>query len=1086
MTNKEVNRLIGAELALYALHQWAPGEAAKDAWALLTGYDFRPPHLRRRPLPAALRWLLSAFKAKHDWRMALAEYAKAPADLRMFDIGDIAKAPVPRQLAAGATRGDAYARALADLPPHKPGDHHLAEPDTDYALPRGRHAVRFPGELLPPPPAQHRLTRKRHKLTLRWATLLATARDMDAADSLRGESRQWEDRINDIRLLLDKSGRLKPGRALPLRGLVHVVGMPAVGKTTLITVAAVWAARCRPSHRLTIVLGDVMAVLTMVEDLARYSVDAAPILGAANRGRHLQQLHRPADPTVRGFGLLDDDRTRWLSTGCTTQGLLDLPAPLPLRDIPCERKLRVWNDDAGDEEEPSRKTVACPMFGSCGWHEASRALVTAPIWVTTSQGLLHSRVPSQVSEVSLRDLDLAWMRSDAFLIDEADRVQIQWDQAFSPSQTLAGPSREAWLSEIRPLFEQHMRNTHGRHFTSAAVRDWQIHLDSAGQLVARLWGLMGAHPYVREWLNGGYFNEWLLGVKLASRIAERPARPPSTTPGQTPATRSSPGPAARTVTDEVVYKEWLGTFSEWITKPADRYLGTDPRVGFLRDISARGYATQDVITGEITDWLETLPDVRVGGEEALQRLAVQFHVTIVVALLAQKLNLLTRACWEVETQTGMESMSSHLVHRPPVEYQAVVPDSPMGNLLGFQYREREDSAPDNLGTLSFFRCSGVGRWLLLNLPGLYGPADTGPATLLLSATSWAGTSPRYHVQAPVAAVLRSSKGDRVPLDERIVLDYLPTSVAGEHNQSRHVRVSGTFGDRRAQALAMILKELARARDGLRGPQPSTLETIRDTLPANRQRLLLLVGSYREAEDVLRELVTLRPEWDEQILQMVPDDDSGTHFWTSGTIARNNIHSLAQHQKVWILIAPQLAIERGHNILNDAHVAALGATLYLVRPHLHPEDMSYHVERMHHRAVDEIQHQLPTAGPATASLGERADLFLRLARRAWMDELYDTLRYSLTTQDSVERRAMDWTNIAPLNQIIGRMLRGGATARVYFCDGAFAPREKDSPLLGMYRALDDAFNGPDAAVAQALYEPLHHALHTLLEKYRGDL
>ena len=1081
MNAKHLPRMITAELALYALHEWAPGEAAKDAWALLIGYDFRPPSARRRPLPSALRWLLIGFKSEHDWLAALAEYSAVPEVLRMFHIRDIDSPPVPRPLTAGAGRATAYPRALASPPAHKPSEQQAAEPDTPYTLPRGDRTVVFPRDLIPPALRPHNLTRKRHRLTLRWSALEATARFMDAADKQRGEKRDWLVRIRDIRLKVDKAGQLRDGRALALRDLVHVVGMPAVGKTTLITVAAVWAARTRSPHRLTIVLGDVMAVLTMVQDLARYDVDAAPILGVANRGRHLQQLHRPVDPTVRGYSLFEDDRLRWLSTGCTMQGLLDLPAPLPLRDLACDHRLRKWKDPATDETPEHRETRACPLFSTCGWHEPSRALVTAPIWISTPQGLLHSRVPSQVSDTALRYLELAWLRSDAFLIDEADRVQIQWDQAFSPSQTLYGPSREAWLSEIQPLFEQHMRNTNGRHFTSATVRDWQTHLSSASQLGGRLWGLMGAHPYVREWLNGGYFNEWTLGVWLANKIAERPA--PATA---TAAAAPPPSGAPATVIDEVVHKQWLDTFSQWITKPADRYTGTDTRVAFLRDITARGHDTQDVVTAQIKTWLKALPDVHVEGDEDLHRLAIRFHVTITVALLAEKLNLLTRACWEVETETGLESMSSHLVHRPPAEYLPVVPDSPMGNLLGFQYREREDSDADNLGTLSFFRCSGVGRWLLLNLPNLYGPAGTGPATLLLSATSWAGTSPRYHVQTPVTAVLRSRKGDKVKLDERIVLQYLPTTIKAEHNRVRDVRVSGTFGDRRTAALATILKELARPREGLRGPQPSQLEKIRDSLPTNRQRLMLLVGSYRESEDVLRELIKIRPEWHDQILQMVPDDDSGTHFWTTGTIARGNIHSLAQHQNVWILIAPQLAIERGHNILNDAHIAALGATLYLVRPHLHPEDMSYHVERMHQRAVEEIQHGLPTAGPASASLGERARLFLRLSRRAWMDELYDPLRYSLTISDSDERRAMDWTNIAPLNQIIGRMLRGGATARVYFCDGAFAPRENDSPLLGMYRALGDAFTGPDAAVARALYEPLHHALHNLLENYRGDV
>jgi hypothetical protein len=49
------------------------------------------------------------------------------------------------------------------------------------------------------------------------------------------------------------------------------------------------------------------------------------------------------------------------------------------------------------------------------------------------------------------------------------------------------------------------------------------------------------------------------------------------------------------------------------------------------------------------------------------------------------------------------------------------------------------------------------------------------------------------------------------------------------------------------------------------------------------------------------------------------------------------------------------------------------------------------------------------------------------------------------------------------------------ARMYFCDAAFAPGEDNSPLLGMYRAIDGALRGPDAHIADTLYTPLHGAL-----------
>ena len=112
------------------------------------------------------------------------------------------------------------------------------------------------------------------------------------------------------------------------------------------------------------------------------------------------------------------------------------------------------------------------------------------------------------------------------------------------------------------------------------------------------------------------------------------------------------------------------------------------------------------------------------------------------------------------------------------------------------------------------------------------------------------------------------------------------------------------------------------------------------------------------------------------------------------------------------------------------------------------------------------------------------LFRELARRTWLNLLEGTLQYTATDPGSAQRRAMDWTNIVPLDQIIGRMLRGGATARVYFCDAAFDPRHDDSMLVGMLDALDEALDGPDEAIAGPLYRPLRQSLHTLVEQHRA--
>ncbi|MGW0731628.1 pPIWI_RE_Z domain-containing protein [Streptomyces sp. NPDC002851] len=1091
-----LRRAVMVEFGLYALSAWEPEAAAIDGWAILKGFDFRPHGSRKPEVNDSVRWLIGELKKDQDWFEALAAYEEFPEHLRLFAIKAPEVPPVRRELSTARERVEVYAEALSGPPPHRREPTRLAEAGKPYVFTVGgvRHRVRLPHWLIPSPIAGHASGRCRRRVRVNWSSLLATAKRMDAADSREGRYCDWYGRIHDLELHLRGARGLCKARRLTIEDLVQLVGMPAVGKTSLLTVLAVWAAQHK--YTLTLVLGDVLAVLNMVADLNRYQPGAAaPILGASTRGQHLRQLHRPPDPTTVGAELLRDDRLAWVSTACTLQGSLpDLGKPFALSDAPCDGRLEEVAEDSAsaDEKRAERQVRACPLFYKCGRHAAARALVDAPIWVATAPSLLHCRVPGQLTEESKRYLELAWERSDAIAFDEADRVQIQLDQAFSPTQTLAGPGKDAYLDEVRPLFEQHNRSTHGRHLASSStVRDWSIAISAASMLVARLRALLAEHHHVRDWLREEYFNEWRLGAQLAAEISRRPS-PSEKDKSKEQESADDRGEATkrRWRIDRDLYDRWWAVLREWLTDPGGRYDGDDARVASLRAISARGYDDTTRVTQQLIDWLQGMPDVIVSSGEPRRRLAIRFQVAMTVALLAKHLEHLTRYCWEVESETGAEGMSSSLVHRPPPEYLPLVPESPMGNLLGFQYREDETAPTDRIGTLSFFRCSGIGRSLLLNLPRLFpnrgDVPQPGPGVLLLSATSWAGESPRYDVQAPVTGILTSRRAEEVPVEERISCFYLPSRTTTPSGKPYDRTVSGKQGDERTEALCDIVADLCSAKSSPRGARPSTLESIRDDLEPGRRRLMLLVGNYQEAKLVHHKLIELRPEWAGQIVHMVPDDSRGTHHWEAGALARSRISTLARHRDVWIMITPMLAIERGHNILNDDHVAALGAALYLVRPHLHPEDLSYHIESMNRWGVEEIRTGFPSAGLPDAPLGERAMMFQRIAHRRWTDRLAESLRYAHTEPDSQERRAMDWTNIPPLNQIAGRMLRGAARARIYFCDGAFAPHSDDSILLGMYRALREAMTGPDAEIARPLYTPLMHGLRNLLEKHRGDL
>ena len=111
--------------------------------------------------------------------------------------------------------------------------------------------------------------------------------------------------------------------------------------------------------------------------------------------------------------------------------------------------------------------------------------------------------------------------------------------------------------------------------------------------------------------------------------------------------------------------------------------------------------------------------------------------------------------------------------------------------------------------------------------------------------------------------------------------------------------------------------------------PSLLEQKRNELPAGRQRILLLVGSYDEAEKAHQFLAEKRRDWEDHIVHLVSDDDEFESEWRTHhrRLQRGMVDRFA-HTGAWLLIAPLLAVERGHNILNEDKKAAIGAVYFL--------------------------------------------------------------------------------------------------------------------------------------------------------------
>lgn len=1059
------------ELGIFLLQTLFPQSPAQALWTILSGYPFPFPETEtwsttQYQMIGTARHLLPYYKNPHPWKQMLSAYRQVDERLRGFDLSEPDGYMQRRSMTVGAQRWELYAQALGTAPGYKRTPLQWATAGV-YEFPASRRwvSVTFPHDLIPTPLGhKHTLTgvATRPAISVVWSDLIHTARWMDAEASARSlPPSSWEDRILRVQLELFDTERttLHPATELTLDTIVHLIGMVSSGKSTLMDILAVHLAR-KGSH-VTLVVGDVIAALERADCFHRLGLAVAPILGASNRERHMNRLHRSLLATDPENPLHTDHRGfRWLSSACPLDGLCDTPTPLPPGTQPCLRLRPVPSED-----DSSDTTFACPFYPVCPFHQAQRDLLHARIWIATPASLIYTPVAAQINAEQIRVAELVYRRSDLVIFDEADRVQTQLDLIFSPNQTLVSRSADAWLGQMSQQVSLQLSQKGRGQLADERVAAWCQAHDTAQMAANRVYALLLQNSMLRAAITQDYFTAWTLLEGVAGDMS-----------GARPEQRDH----------HPTYTHLMHTFETFVDDPLGERANT-----LFTDLARQTLTTtaDDPIQTQIATWVTCHADASVNVADRCSALTTRILLALCVAVLSNRIDHLLREWRYVEIPLHLEGKIPIFFHRPPEDYASVIPAAPMGNVLAFQYRRSHNHDPDDPGELHFFRCMGVGRWILLHFHELFASDGiAGPHVLLLSGTSWAGTSPNYDLQVPVAGVLRAPPGEIAAIAQS-TFRFTPT----RDRTGQPVRVSGRQGEQRRVALATILQHLAR-QGGLGGP--SRLEVERDRLPIGRQRILLLVGSYAEADHARIVLEQTRPDWRGQVLHLISDDAEFVGTWNNAStgLRRGMVHHFAQTD-AWILIAPLLAVERGHNILNDQQQAAIGAAYFLVRPHPRPDDIGHAIHAINRWAVlhynnQEWLKQVCDGDICPKPVGE---MFRAYAYRQWRYLLKLPVIYS--TLPDAERDTLAWNQLVTIWQVIGRLVRGGVPARVSFCDAAFAQRaasHADEPdhtatslLIGMRDVLRPFFDPDsqtpshaDRLLAETLYGPLYTALTTM--------
>jgi hypothetical protein len=339
-------------------------------------------------------------------------------------------------------------------------------------------------------------------------------------------------------------------------------------------------------------------------------------------------------------------------------------------------------------------------------------------------------------------------------------------------------------------------------------------------------------------------------------------------------------------------------------------------------------------------------------------------------------------------------------------------------MRGYRYETKDGI---DTGEFKIVQYLAVGRQLLNDWPVLYEAADDkkGPTVILLSGTSYAPKSLHYHIEVEPQWYIQSSRKPSM-LTQNFI------EIRDPENREKLISVSGVQQKRkRHNNLQTIVKELI-------SKIQAELNYWKEL--GEERKILLVANSYDDVEIVGAALQKF-PQWKGRY-RLLSQKDKKDEIW----YPRSRVEQFAK-EEADILVAPMLAISRGYNIMNKSGKGALfGTAFFLIRPYPVPNDLSYFVQILHGNLplyFEEITKSNLTYAEAMRKIRKKS--------RGKFEDMYRKPDYWSILSDQ-ERTVLAWFTFIPTWQLIGRLLRGGKDARVFYCDAKFKEKPNGKPSL----------------------------------------
>lgn len=1061
------------ELGLHFLAEYFPDEPIGVLPPIMSGYLAVRDDLK--PVVRKLRLLMDKMGRTAYWRHHLGQYARIRPDVRAFErTDDVTKILTDqttfasKPTAYSPSRIDEYRKALASpvpyamkqvFPPAEPGREYRflsAEGGERVLLPPHLPVAGAPAAKLEPV-----AERTRDLLTISWS------RDLHpTADWIDGElkgvpevsNRDWAGRLAKIRFKLvdEEAGELVSGAdEFCIEGTVSIPGLTNSGKTTLFDVLAVNRVKDH-GERVAFVVPATADSFAKVSLFGYLGFRVVPIIGQGNRGEHVARywnsVFQNKQVLFPGSGR-PDPAAKYASATCLLEpfrsGHEREWKPLDPKDFPCRGgKLRGVSDG---------KPHDCPLVDVCPFQKAAQDSAEANVWVTTSAALIATNATE--SNVRIKEAEQFQHHADLMVVDEADKVYHDLDERFTQTEPLvgAGGHGSGWTAKAVAETAEALGEKSMGPLDDDQVAKWTDLLKIHDLAVHRLYRLLmkEEHEEFRASVERSPFN----GHRLLRRAA-----------------------LMLLGIDEDEDDKALADQADDFYNTHLQALANEP---LKRSLPAALRGVVAAMTDELSepDWVADAIDAWIESIRHLLPTDAQFdmhqlRLTMQAGIWAGRI---TTTFFELSTmypsireKLDLPDDDSFWLGRPPRDYQPFVPEAPMGNMLALLWK----SSARGGGYLQIVWVHGVGRWLLHHLHDLLEHEGiAGPHVILTSATHWSPGSSMFHIPIRPIAVLE-------PDDK--ATEALATSKAAIELAKRQngfgIFNSGVNPERRDKNLTEMIASLTTPRPGKAASQ---LRQLLNTLDEDRRKLLLVTQSGRQAKLVTDHLNTAT---DLVARNLVSDQATPGK---SG-VQRRKVPEFGL-SNADVLVASELGIERGYNILNSKNTAALGAVVFMVRSQPPPDDLAFPLSLVYERAMKRLLAPVDPVG----AVYEAAREIRHQARADWFGIIGQNLYFRAITKRDF-RTAFASNRLNPVTQTVGRTIRGNAPTIVWFTDAAFAPRFADptesaadnvrtSLIRAMTAYLDELLTEPEATahserieyeINKAVWGLSHHLLHSI--------